>query len=163
MVVQATQRITSPTMSPSVCPVKPTSPAIVTTSACPAPSLEVWATPYSFDSGMVHYIQLDTETDLGHGFIGPDEIGGSEGEESGPFSTLRDAQLKWLEKDLSAVDRNKTPWIIAGTFYRILSSCTPLLPKKRETISELTDSCSWSPPLVHQREERERHSLRGLS
>ncbi|KAB8276279.1 Metallo-dependent phosphatase-like protein [Aspergillus minisclerotigenes] len=65
-------------MSPSVCPVKPTSPAIVTTSACPAPSLEVWATSYSFDSGMVHYIQFDTETGLGHGFIGPDEIGGSE-------------------------------------------------------------------------------------
>ncbi|KAE8421091.1 Metallo-dependent phosphatase-like protein [Aspergillus pseudocaelatus] len=69
---------------------------------------------YSFDSGMVHYIQFDTETDLGHGFIGPDEVGGSEGEESGPFSTLRDAQLKWLEKDLSSVDRTKTPWIIAA-------------------------------------------------
>lgn len=69
---------------------------------------------YSFDSGMVHYVQFDTETDLGHGFIGPDEVGGSEGEDSGPFSNLRDAQLKWLEKDLSSVDRAQTPWIIAG-------------------------------------------------
>lgn len=86
----------------------------------------MWATPYSFDSGMVHYIQFDTETDLGHGFIGPDEIGGSEGEESGPFSTLCDAQLKWLEKDLSSVDRNKTPWIIAGMFLETASSYPPL-------------------------------------
>jgi len=69
---------------------------------------------YSFDSGMVHYVQFDTETDLGHGFIGPNEIGGSEAEGSGPFSNLKDAQLKWLEKDLSSVDRTKTPWIIAG-------------------------------------------------
>ncbi|KAE8162829.1 Metallo-dependent phosphatase [Aspergillus tamarii] len=69
---------------------------------------------YTFDSGMVHYIQFDIETDLGHGFIGPDEVGGSEGEDSGPFSTLRDAQLKWLEKDLSSVNRTKTPWIIAA-------------------------------------------------
>lgn len=69
---------------------------------------------YSFDNGMVHYVQFDTETDLGHGYIGPDEVGGSEGEDSGPFSNLRDAQLKWLEKDLSMVDRRKTPWIIAG-------------------------------------------------
>ncbi|GMG29714.1 unnamed protein product [Aspergillus oryzae] len=123
-------------MSPSVCPVKPTSPAIVTTSACPAPSLEVWATPYSFDSGMVHYIQFDTETDLGHGFIGPDEIGGSEGEESGPFSTLCDAQLKWLEKDLSSVDRNKTPWIIAGMFLETASSYPPLAKNESGTVCE---------------------------
>lgn len=69
---------------------------------------------YSFDNGMVHYVQFDTETDLGHGFIGPDEVGGSEGEDSGPFSNIRDAQLNWLEKDLRSVDRQKTPWIIAG-------------------------------------------------
>ncbi|KAJ5902116.1 Metallo-dependent phosphatase [Penicillium taxi] len=68
---------------------------------------------YSFDSGMVHYIQLDTETDLGHGFIGPDEDGGTEGEETGPFA-LKDAQIKWLQKDLESVDRKKTPWIIAA-------------------------------------------------
>ncbi|KKA25173.1 hypothetical protein T310_0764 [Rasamsonia emersonii CBS 393.64] len=70
---------------------------------------------YSFDHGMVHYIQLDTETDLGHGFIAPDEPGGPEGEDAGPFSNLRDAQTNWLQQDLASVDRNKTPWtVVAG-------------------------------------------------
>ena len=33
---------------------------------------------FSYDSGMVHYIQIDTETDLGHGLVGPDEpLGGT--------------------------------------------------------------------------------------
>ncbi|EEA23634.1 hypothetical protein TMatcc_002510 [Talaromyces marneffei ATCC 18224] len=69
---------------------------------------------YSFDHGMVHYIQLDTETDLGHGFISPDEPGGPESENSGPFSTLRDAQTNWLQKDLADVDRKKTPWVVVS-------------------------------------------------
>ena len=47
---------------------------------------------YSFDHGMVHFVQLDTETDLGHGFIGNDEPGGSEGDDSGPFNTTMNAQ-----------------------------------------------------------------------
>jgi hypothetical protein len=71
---------------------------------------------YSFDHGMVHYIQIDTETDLGHGLVSPDEVGGSEGEDSGPFSQIKDAQLKWLDNDLSSVDRKKTPWIVVGKF-----------------------------------------------
>ena len=70
---------------------------------------------YSFDHGMVHYVQLDTETDLGHGLVGPDEPGGSAGEDSGPFGSYRDAQLDWLQKDLSAVDRKKTPWVVVGS------------------------------------------------
>ncbi|KAH8691669.1 Metallo-dependent phosphatase-like protein [Talaromyces proteolyticus] len=69
---------------------------------------------YSFDNGMVHYIQFDTETDLGHGLTGPDEVGGSEDEDSGPFSQIKDAQLKWLEGDLASVDRRKTPWVVVG-------------------------------------------------
>lgn len=69
---------------------------------------------YSFDYGMAHYVQLDTETDLGHGFIAPDEPNGVEAEDAGPFSTLKDAQTKWLAKDLASVDRRKTPWIIVG-------------------------------------------------
>jgi hypothetical protein len=69
---------------------------------------------YSFDYGMVHYVQLDTETDLGHGFIAPDEPNGVEAEDAGPFSTLKDAQTKWLAKDLASVDRSRTPWIIVG-------------------------------------------------
>jgi hypothetical protein len=69
---------------------------------------------YSFDHGMVHYIKLDTETDLGHGFIGPDEVGGVEGDDSGPFNSIIDAQTAWLEADLASVDRDLTPWIIVA-------------------------------------------------
>jgi acid phosphatase type 7 len=69
---------------------------------------------YSFDYGMTHFIQLDTETDLGHGFISPDEPGGSEGENSGPFAKYMNQQTDWLAKDLAAVDRSKTPWIIVA-------------------------------------------------
>lgn len=68
---------------------------------------------YSFDHGMVHFVQIDTETDLGHGLIGPDQPGGSGGEDSGPFG-LADQQINWLTNDLKSVDRNKTPWVIVG-------------------------------------------------
>lgn len=63
---------------------------------------------------MVHYIQLDTETDLGHGFIAPGEPGGAADEDSGPFSSIMNAQTTWLQKDLASVDRSKTPWIVGG-------------------------------------------------
>lgn len=69
---------------------------------------------YSFDHGMTHYVQLDTETDLGHGFTAPDEIGGAEGEGASPVNATMDAQTTWLEADLASVDRSKTPWIIVG-------------------------------------------------
>ncbi|EXJ92394.1 hypothetical protein A1O3_00944 [Capronia epimyces CBS 606.96] len=68
---------------------------------------------YSFDHGMTHYVQLDTETDIGHGLVAPDEPGGSEGEDAGPFAR-RDAQLNWLESDLAAVNRTETPWIVVA-------------------------------------------------
>ena len=74
---------------------------------------------YSFDHGMVHYVQFDTETDLGHGILGPDQPGGSggnPGEDGGPFG-LVDQQINWLKNDLAKVDRSKTPWVIAGPFY----------------------------------------------
>jgi acid phosphatase type 7 len=69
---------------------------------------------YSFDHGMAHFIQLDTETDLGHGFIAPDEPGGPEKENSGPFNPIMNAQTTWLANDLAAVDRSKTPWVIVA-------------------------------------------------
>lgn len=69
---------------------------------------------YSFDHGMAHFITLDTETDLGHGKIAPDEPGGSEDEDAGPFNYTMDAQTEWLAHDLAAVDRSKTPWIIVS-------------------------------------------------
>lgn len=68
---------------------------------------------YSFDHGMTHYIQLDTETDLGHGYIGPDEANGTEGFSEGPFGIMNQ-QTTWLENDLKSVDRTKTPWVIVG-------------------------------------------------
>ena len=71
---------------------------------------------YSFDHGMVHFVQIDTETDLGHGIIGPDEPEGPEGDESGPFG-LVNQQINWLAKDLRTVDRKKTPWVVVGQFF----------------------------------------------
>ncbi|KAH8655789.1 Metallo-dependent phosphatase-like protein [Xylariales sp. PMI_506] len=65
---------------------------------------------YSFDYGMVHYVFYDTETDLGHNLIGPDEAPSTEN--SGPFG-LMNQQVDWLEKDLAGVDRCKTPWVVA--------------------------------------------------
>ena len=69
---------------------------------------------YSFDHGMVHYVQFDTETDLGHGLIGPDAPGGSDVEDSGPFGSYQNAQVSWLQADLASVDRKKTPWVVVG-------------------------------------------------
>ncbi|GAM89545.1 hypothetical protein ANO11243_075840 [Dothideomycetidae sp. 11243] len=63
---------------------------------------------YSYDHGMAHFVHIDTETDLGHGLIGPDE--GSP-EYSGPFGLLNQ-QISWLQNDLASVDRKKTPWVI---------------------------------------------------
>lgn len=69
---------------------------------------------YSWDNGMTHFVQLDTETDLGHGFIAPDEPGGSEAQDASPVNATMDAQTKWLEADLAAVDRTKTPWVVVA-------------------------------------------------
>lgn len=69
---------------------------------------------YSFDHGMAHFIQLDTETDLGHGLISPDQPGGPEKEDSGPFATMMNQQTNWLKADLAAVDRTATPWVIVA-------------------------------------------------
>lgn len=65
---------------------------------------------YSFDYGMTHYVQFDTETDLGHGLIAPDSPEGGT-EDSGPFA-VADAQANWLAADLANVNRSKTPWVV---------------------------------------------------
>ncbi|KAJ5726626.1 uncharacterized protein N7483_007983 [Penicillium malachiteum] len=65
---------------------------------------------YSWDYGLVHYIQINTETD----FLGaPDLPGGSADENAGPFAP-NGTQVEWLRKDLASVDRKKTPWIIVA-------------------------------------------------
>ncbi|OAQ71361.1 metallophosphoesterase [Pochonia chlamydosporia 170] len=69
---------------------------------------------YSWENGMVHFIQLDTETDLGHGYTGPDEIGGTEKEGASPVNATMNAQATWLEDDLASVDRKKTPWVVVA-------------------------------------------------
>ncbi|KAK9236928.1 Metallo-dependent phosphatase-like protein [Lipomyces kononenkoae] len=74
---------------------------------------------YSFDHGMVHFVQISTETDLGHGLVGPDEPFGVEGnfdsvgQDAGPFGT-KNEQYNWLQQDLASVDRTKTPWIVVA-------------------------------------------------
>lgn len=60
---------------------------------------------YSFDYGMAHFAVIDTETDFENA---PDE---GVTLQSGPFGKAGQ-QLAWLEKDLSSVDRSKTPWVI---------------------------------------------------
>jgi len=65
---------------------------------------------YSWNHGMVHFITFNTETDFPNA---PDEPGGSGAEFAGPFAPSG-AQLAWLAKDLAAVDRKKTPWVIAA-------------------------------------------------
>ncbi|KAF8134109.1 hypothetical protein K438DRAFT_1997875 [Mycena galopus ATCC 62051] len=46
---------------------------------------------YSFDYGMTNYLMLDTETDFGNGII-----------------------IDFIERDLAAVDRWVTPWVVAA-------------------------------------------------
>ena len=71
---------------------------------------------YSFDNGMVHYVVFDTETDIGDGRTAPDEPGGAEQEDAGPFGKMMNSQLQWMESDLKAVDRSKTPWVVAREY-----------------------------------------------
>ena len=48
---------------------------------------------YSYDYGLVHFIMMSTEHDMGN----------------------KSKQYKWLENDLKKVNRTKTPWtILAG-------------------------------------------------
>lgn len=67
---------------------------------------------YSYDDGMVHYVVLNFETDFGEGIYGPDEVGGTGKQMSGPRGKVNE-QIDWLKADLAAVDRSKTPWVLA--------------------------------------------------
>ncbi|KAI1430824.1 Metallo-dependent phosphatase-like protein [Xylaria sp. CBS 124048] len=66
---------------------------------------------YSFEYGMLHYIMIDTETDF---YDAPDEPGGTDGLNSGPFGRTARQQLAFLEADLQSVDRSVTPWVVVG-------------------------------------------------
>ena len=63
---------------------------------------------YSFDYGLVHYVQFDTETDFPAGLSGP-ELKAPNGNFAAP-----NAQLEWLRRDLALVNRTRTPWVIAA-------------------------------------------------
>lgn len=73
--------------------------------------LNMW---YSYDYGMVHFVQFNTETDFGNGIVAPDEPNGSYKENAKPFGSYLNEQIDWLNKDLASVDRCKTPWIIVS-------------------------------------------------
>ena len=99
---------------------------------------------YSFDYGLAHFIALDGETDFAYSPEWPfvrdlkgNEVLPKENEtfvtDSGPFGKIdgnnwKDnsayQQLQWLKTDLAAVDRSKTPWIIAMSHRPMYSSQT---------------------------------------
>ncbi|KAF8320020.1 Metallo-dependent phosphatase [Clavulina sp. PMI_390] len=82
---------------------------------------------YSFDYGMAHIVMFDTETDFGNGLIGPEELNGSSGLNNGPFGTYQNEQIDFLHADLAAVDRKKTPWVVAAghrPWYTVGGGCT---------------------------------------
>jgi Calcineurin-like phosphoesterase/Iron/zinc purple acid phosphatase-like protein C len=87
---------------------------------------------YSFDYGVGHFVSVNTETDFPYSPEWPfvrDATGNetlpTESQtfvtDSGPFGFIENnnwksnaayEQLQWLAKDLAAVDRTKTPWVI---------------------------------------------------
>jgi Calcineurin-like phosphoesterase/Iron/zinc purple acid phosphatase-like protein C len=99
---------------------------------------------YSFDYGLAHFIALDSETDFPYSPEYPflrdlsgNETASKESQtyitDSGPFGAIDGnnwkvnsayQQIQWLEKDLAAVDRTKTPWIIAMSHRPMYSSMT---------------------------------------
>ncbi|KAL1837212.1 hypothetical protein VTK73DRAFT_4759 [Phialemonium thermophilum] len=98
---------------------------------------------YSFDYGLVHFISFDGETDYAKSPEWPFERDLKTGEthptpsetfvtDSGPFGGVVEGgdwndntaylQYRWLEADLKAVDRAKTPWVIAMSHRPMYSS-----------------------------------------
>lgn len=96
---------------------------------------------YSFDYGLAHFVSLDGETDFAkspeYPFVADlsgNETTPKENEtyvtDSGPFGYINGSykvnenyeQIQWLIKDLAAVDRTKTPWVIAMSHRPMYSS-----------------------------------------
>jgi hypothetical protein len=90
---------------------------------------------YSYDYGMVHFVHIDTETDLGNGLVGPDE--GSP-EFGGPFGSSENEQVDWFAADLAAVNRTITPWIVVfGHRGWYLSASSSTCPNCQEAFEEI--------------------------
>ncbi|KAJ3173213.1 hypothetical protein HDU88_004674 [Geranomyces variabilis] len=69
---------------------------------------------YSFDYGMVHFVALNTETDIfDNGATGYGIPPGTHGNLIQEMFNI-ESQKDWLAKDLAKVDRTKTPWVIVG-------------------------------------------------
>ena len=100
---------------------------------------------YSFDYGLAHFVALDGETDFAYSPEWPfaRDVNGEGTEvpelpterqtfvtDSGPFGAINGnwsdnnayEQVQWLKKDLAAVDRTKTPWVIAMSHRPMYSS-----------------------------------------
>lgn len=97
---------------------------------------------YSFDYGLAHFVSINGETDFAYSPEWPFVRDATSNEtlptesqtfvtDSGPFGAIdgnnwKDnkayQQLQWLAQDLAAVDRTKTPWIIAMTHRPMYSS-----------------------------------------
>lgn len=96
---------------------------------------------YSFDYGMAHFVSLDGETDFAYSPEYPfaRDITGNETlptenqtfiTDSGPFGYINGSwkdnkayeQYQWLSADLAAVNRTKTPWVIAMSHRPMYSS-----------------------------------------
>jgi hypothetical protein len=97
---------------------------------------------YSFDYGLAHFIAINGETDFAYSpewpFVRDAKTGESLPKEnetfvtdSGPFGAIDNndwrnneayEQIQWLKKDLAAIDRKKTPWVIAMSHRPMYSS-----------------------------------------
>ena len=110
---------------------------------------------YSFDYGLVHFVAIDGETDYanspewpfardlkaGETHPTPDETYPTD---SGPFGAVDGSysdnaayeQYKWLAADLDAVDRKKTPWVVAMSHRPMYSSEVSAYQKNIRTAFE---------------------------
>ncbi|KFX93483.1 hypothetical protein O988_06798 [Pseudogymnoascus sp. VKM F-3808] len=98
---------------------------------------------YSFDYGLAHFVSIDGETDYAYSPEWPFVRDLKNGEshpletetyptDSGPFGRIDGTwqdntgyeQYQWLAKDLAAVNRTKTPWVIAMSHRPMWSSST---------------------------------------
>lgn len=97
---------------------------------------------YSWDYGMAHFVQINTETDFTDA---PDQPGESGGLDSGPFG-FSGQQLQWLEADLAAVDRTKTPWVIVGghrPWYSASANCGPCQTAFEDILYQYNVDLAW--------------------
>lgn len=109
---------------------------------------------YSFDYGLAHFVSIDGETDFANspewpflrdaknGLPTPSETYVTD---SGPFGAIDNGaytnnaayqQVQWLAADLAAVDRTKTPWIIAMSHRPMYSSGVSSYQKNLRTAFE---------------------------